>query len=249
MKRPDTTDMGGDKSRFQTTDWDEIQKARTWDADRQREVIGNLIARYWKPVYCYLVRKGYDDELAKDLTQDFFHEVVLGRDLIQKADVAKGRFRTFLLTALRNYVIDRDYRVHSHPRLIPLEDINGTLPSQEMKPDQAFTYTWVSLLLDSVIADVERGCHQDSQEIHWKLFCARVLEPTMEGTKPPPINELCSKLSIENRNNKASNMIVTVKRRFRRVLEEYLQQDAEPDSDVRDELNELGRTLCEGGAR
>lgn len=248
MRPSNKTSTGGGKSGFQTTDWNQIRKVRTLHKGRQREIIGNLIKEYWKPVYCYLIRKGYDNELAKDLTQDFFHEIVLGKHLIQRADKAKGRFRTFLLTALRNFAIDRN-RVEHHPRLVSLEDFDEALPSQEMKPDEAFSHAWISLLLDRVIAEVERGCSQDGQEIHWNLFYGRVLKPIIDGTEPPSLPKLCRQLGIENRKNKASNMIVTVKRRFQRVLEECLRQLVESDSDIEDELNGLLRILTKGCAR
>lgn len=248
MKRAEKTSMGGEKSKFQTTDWDAIKNARTCNEIRQREIIGNLIQKYWKPVYCYLIRKGYDNELAKDLTQGFFHEIVLGKHLIQQADKAKGRFRTFLLVALRNYIIDCK-RLDHQPRIIKIDNLSEDLPSQEMKPDEAFTYVWISLLLDDVITEVERGCREEGQEIHWKLFYGRILGPILDGTKAPPLIELCKQLNIEIGKNRASNMIVTVKRRFGRVMEDRLRLYAESDSDVEDELNELLSFLTEGCAR
>lgn len=69
---------------FPTTRWTDVFLARSGDDSRQRAALEHLLARYWKPVYCYLRCKGYDTEAAKDLTQGFFHEVVLGRHLIQR---------------------------------------------------------------------------------------------------------------------------------------------------------------------
>ena len=81
--------------------------ARTGDDVHRKEAVGAILERYWKPVYCYLRRKGHDNEAAKDITQGFFCDVVLSRNLVPQADPTKGRFRTFLLTALDRYVIDR----------------------------------------------------------------------------------------------------------------------------------------------
>ncbi len=61
---------------------------------------------YWKPVYSYIRCKGYPTEEAEDLTQGFFHEIVLGRGLVQQADGKRGRFRTFLLRCLNRYLAD-----------------------------------------------------------------------------------------------------------------------------------------------
>jgi len=96
--------MGGPRGSFQTTQWSQIQGSKTNNQERRKASINNLMGRYWKPVYCYLRYKGYDNEKAKDLTQGFFHEIILGRELIQHANQEKGRFRTFLLTALDCYV-------------------------------------------------------------------------------------------------------------------------------------------------
>lgn len=102
--------MGGYDSRFYTTCWTVIADSNTDDETRNRLIINDLLSRYWKPVCCYLRRKGHDNESAKDLTQGFFCEIVLGRELIKKANKRKGRFRTFLLTALDRYVISGELR-------------------------------------------------------------------------------------------------------------------------------------------
>ena len=95
MPGEDKTAMGGVQEAFLTTHWsfvDNIDASN--EEDRNRALVGLLLKRYWKPVYCYLRRKGYGNEQAKDLTQGFFYEVVLGRQLIEKAERSKGRFRS-----------------------------------------------------------------------------------------------------------------------------------------------------------
>jgi hypothetical protein len=107
----DETDMGGERDIFLTTHWSLIEKVGN-EGDKDRALIASLLENYWKPVYCYLRHKGYGNEDAKDLTQGFFHEVVLDRNLVQRADPAKGRFRSFLLHALNQYLInERDKRM------------------------------------------------------------------------------------------------------------------------------------------
>jgi len=105
----DETDIGGKGGTFLTTHWSLVEYIQS-DGDKNRELIGLLLDRYWKPVYCYLRHKGYDNEEAKDLTQGFFHEVVLNRNLIQRADQSKGRFRTFLLHALDQHLLNEKRR-------------------------------------------------------------------------------------------------------------------------------------------
>jgi hypothetical protein len=84
-RRHDQTDMGGTGEVFLTTHWSLIEDIKSKD-DKDRALMDLLLNRYWKPVYCYLRHKRYDNEDAKDLTQGFFHEVVLNRNLVQRAD-------------------------------------------------------------------------------------------------------------------------------------------------------------------
>ncbi|MEJ2705953.1 MAG: sigma factor, partial [Sedimentisphaerales bacterium] len=99
--RYEETSFGGLNSRFQTTEWTKILNSALGES-----IIAELYGKYWRPVYKYLRRKGFSNEQAKDLIQGFFSVKVLGQQLLQKADRAKGKFRTFLLTAITNYAID-----------------------------------------------------------------------------------------------------------------------------------------------
>jgi len=68
MAYRDPTAMGGERETFLTTHWTLIEQVKSGQ-DKDRALIGLLLDRYWKPVYCYLRRKGHDNEQAKDLTQ------------------------------------------------------------------------------------------------------------------------------------------------------------------------------------
>src|SRR5210317_1439495 len=129
MKQNDITDMGGVGGAFLTTHWSIVENVCSDDEDRNRALIELLLSKYWKPVYCYLRRKGYDNEQAKDLTQGFFHEIVLGRGLIEKADQSKGKFRSFLLLALNRYLINIKEQESAQKRIpreipVPLDQID-----------------------------------------------------------------------------------------------------------------------------
>ena len=72
MARQFITSMGGLNSRFLTTEWGLISQARSQNEAQGNAIAGELAGKYWKPVYCYLRRKGYADQEAKDLTPDPF---------------------------------------------------------------------------------------------------------------------------------------------------------------------------------
>jgi RNA polymerase sigma-70 factor (ECF subfamily) len=75
----------------------------------------SLCTTYWMPLYAYVRRQGFVPADAEDLTQAFF-ERVLERNDVGKADRMKGRFRSFLLTALRNFIADELDRVQAWKR-------------------------------------------------------------------------------------------------------------------------------------
>jgi len=97
--------MGGIAKKFLTTHWSLLEDYKVSEGDENRALAGQLLKQYWKPVYAYLRRMGYDNEQAKDLTQEFFLEVVLNRHLIERADSTRGSFRSLLLHALHQFLI------------------------------------------------------------------------------------------------------------------------------------------------
>lgn len=255
MKRLDKTSMGGAGSRFRTTPWSAIRRARTSNEARRNIIIGNLIEAYWKPVYCYLRRKGCNNEEAKDLTQGFFYEIVLGRELIQWADETRGKFRTLLLTALGRYVAGvhrKETRKKKRPeagivRLESTELANVPITEAEATPDRAFYHAWAADLLDQVLMEVEEEYCSTGRVGHWNAFRAKILAPIVEDVEAPSLAEICTQYGIADETT-ASNMITTVKRRFRAVLKRRLRNFVRSDSEAEEELIELYRILSESSA-
>ena len=248
MGRDDYTDIGGTGEVFLTTHWSLIQGVDSRDEDGNRALIGLLMNRYWKPIYCYLRRKGCKNEQAKDLTQGFFHEVVIERRLIENADAAKGRFRSFLLMALDRYLINVQEMETAQKRkpkggLVPLDMVAPPeLPQSLMISDPAdtFSYAWIADLLERVLDQVEAKCYEDGKTVHWHLFRDRLLKPIVDGTDPAPIDRLCTKYGIED-GSQVSNMIVTVKRRFQTIMKQHLRDSVTSDEYVAGEVEEIHR--------
>jgi len=250
MSRKEDTSIGGNQRSFQTTHWTAIEQVRAGQPAQAHTLVGELLQSYWKPVYCYLRHRGYANEEAKDLTQDFFQEVVLGRELVQRADRTKGHFRTLLLRALDHYLVSVHRRETARKRVPPdrLVSLNGEhfreLPAaiEQFNGEDAFNYTWVAGLLDCMLADVKAQCLRQGMAVHWDLFYDRVLRPIREDRPPPPLAELCAAYGIEEV-PKASNMIFAVKRRLQSALKRHLRQSVACDADVGEEMCELEHFL------
>ena len=247
--------MGGPDRRFETTHWTQILSARTLDQARQREAIGAVLTKYWKPMYCYLRRKGSNNEEAKDLVQGFCQEIALDRGLLQQADPERGRFRTFLLTSLSNYASNVRQAGATRKRspagaMFALDDLAVTdIPklSHEVTPDEAFNYAWASQLLDDVLIAVRAGCCDNGKNVHWSVFLDRTVTPLLTNTDPPSLSALCTKYKIPDE-AKASNMLITVKRRFQAELTRQVRLAVGSDTDVQQEINDLLNILSRNGA-
>ncbi len=256
MPRDDRTEMGGHDGAFHTTQWEDIQRARTLDDSRRKDAVGDLLTRYWKPVYCYLRRKGLDNEAAKDMTQGFFHEVVLGRELIQRAESQRGRFRTLLLTALDRYVTSAHRADVARKRrpaagIVSLDGADGARlpePAHVARPDEAFHHAWAAELLDDVLSELERECVGTGKRKHWEVFRARVLAPIVDNAATVPLAALCEQQGIDSEMT-ASNMIVTVKRRFQAMLRSRVRSFVNSDEEVEQEILDLIATLSASAAR
>jgi len=245
MKRSDQTDTGDAHETFLTTHWSLIGAIQAGQ-DRDKALIGLLLKWYWKPVYCYIRRKGYNNEQAKDLTQGFLHDVVLNRQLVGRADPAKGRFRSFLLHALNQYLINERAKQTAGIRipkdkLVPLDSLTPeALPAAPPGPDPEaeYNYAWVSALLDDVLATVQRECCEEGLAKHWEAFHLRVVRPIMDEGKLPSLEEVCAQLEIADA-RRASNMIITVKRRFQAALRQRIRTTVLTEQQVDEELDEI----------
>ena len=246
MRPHEHTSMGGSGEAFLTTHWSEIGKIAADGDTPNLDLVNDLLKKYWKPVYCFLRRKGYGNEQAKDLTQGFFQEVVLTRGLIRRADQERGRFRTLLLAALGQYLsqVHRKETSRKHvpkDKLFQLDQIDPAdlpEPVEGLTAEQSFNYAWISDLLDTLLTEVQAACQSQGKTVHWQAFHDRILKPIMDNTPAPPLEDICDKYGIETPAT-ASNMIITVKRRFRASLKRHVRRAVAGNEDIEEELKEL----------
>jgi DNA-directed RNA polymerase specialized sigma24 family protein len=245
MSGYDQTSMGGDRGTFLTTHWSLIENVKQGQ-DRDRVLIGVLLERYWKPVYCYLRSKGYKNDQAKDLTQGFLHEVVLNRNLVERADTSKGRFRSLLLHALNQYVVD-EHRKQTAQKRIPKDklvpwDVPDTPELADMAykgdSEESFHYAWKAELLEQVLSEVKSHYVKRGMATHWCVFRDRVLEPIMEDREVSSLGQICARYDIDDE-AAASNMLKTVKRHFKTVLHKHVRQTVNSGEAVEAELRDI----------
>jgi len=238
---------------FATTQWAQIRAARTATPDHRKAVLQQLATRYWRPVYGYLRARGHNEADACDLTQAFFADVVLGRDLFEKAEPARGRFRAFLLHSLKNYVRDQRRREGARRRApdTPIVSIQAwvtsdtaemDLPDHTASPEQIFQHRWAAGLVDGALARLRQECDACSQAVHFEIFEQRVAQPTLLHETSPSAEALGERYGLTAQ--QVRNRTETVRRRFRRVLLDEvgatLTDPAQAEAELRALMEALG---------
>src|SRR4030095_6992978 len=96
-------------SQFHTTHWSVVISASQKDSAHAAEAVEKLCRAYWYPLDCYVRRAGHTPEDAQDLTQEFFARL-LEKNYVALASRERGRFRSFLLTSLKNFLTNEYHR-------------------------------------------------------------------------------------------------------------------------------------------
>src|SRR5262245_8867379 len=117
LARPDDSNGSGTRERgvFASTHWSVVVSAGATTTAESLEALDRLCAQYWQPLYYFVRRRGYNEQDAQDLTQGFFARL-LEKHSIGAADRERGRFRTFLLAALENYLANEWDRANRQKR-------------------------------------------------------------------------------------------------------------------------------------
>jgi RNA polymerase sigma factor (sigma-70 family) len=149
---------------FVTTHWSLVLSARDKDSPRSAEALEKLCRAYWFPLYAYVRRVGHSAPDAEDLTQEFFARL-LAKDYLRTADREQGRFRTFLLVALKRFLANEWDRAHAQKRggFQTVVSIDQELaesrfaaePFHTLQPDVLFERQWALTLLARTLARLQ----------------------------------------------------------------------------------------------
>ncbi len=178
MRVPETS-MGGSGHVFPSTLWAEVTLAGDLANPAHRPLLERLLARYWKPAFCYIAalrRRGTDD--AKDLTQEFFTRL-LEKHHLQRADPERGSFRGFLKCAIKNFVRDTARRedvrhTTTGSGLIALDQL-GDLPDRiegAKDPEDLYEQEWNREVLWDALRELEGRLAKEGLQKWMEIFRA-----------------------------------------------------------------------------
>ncbi len=231
---------------FPATQWTVVLAAGGTPSLESAAALERLCSSYWYPLYAFVRRSGHSPPDAQDLTQEFFARV-LERHWLAHADQAKGRFRTFLLTAMERFLANewdkaRALKRGGGHRNVPIQvDTAETRyrvePADTRTPDQAFEYRWAVALLDEVVKQLEAEFQAQGQAAS---FAA--LKPCLVGDRAAqPYAELAARLGMEEGAVKVA--VHRLRHRYRELLRAEIANTVDSTEEVDAEMRHLFNVL------
>lgn len=249
MTRPSSasdTPPVGKSARFQTTRWSIIADAANGSGPDQRDALEELCRSYWQPVYVFVRRSGFSAPEAEDLTQDFFADLVQRGPLIESADRTQGKFRTYLLAAVKNRIANhhRDAAAIKRGGDVQFFSIDAAAAERRYDAEPASGWTaealfhrrWALTLLDRVLQRLA-----DSYERSGRKEWFESLRPFLTTGEKPAHDELAKRLETTASAVRVS--IHRLRKQYRDALAAEIATTLGEDQSVADERGELLRSL------
>jgi len=236
------TSIGGEARSFQSTLWTLVLSAKSGGGPERRAALERLIATYWKPVYFFVRRKGNPSETAKDLVQGFF-AALLEKDYLKYVDRGRGKFRTFLLTALDHFMADEWDRARarkrgggSAPVSLDFDRADAELlrdPSSR-SPDDGFRRDWALRVMAEALQAVRADFARAGREAE---FDALRLHLSYGAGTPPTYAQVADRLGLTE--DDVRTRIHRARQQYREAVLDVLRASTGNEEEAREELRDL----------
>lgn len=233
-------------ARFSTTQWTQVLAART-ESPAARAALSDLCAAYYAPVHAYITRTTHDLGEARDLTHSFFERLLAG-SMLGGLRPDRGRFRSYLLGAVKNFLANtRDHRhaakrgtQHVH---VPVDAGTETSPGLEpidphsLPPDAWFDRQWALTVVNRALNALAAEHAEAGKTEHFTA-----LKPWLTGDRPDLSQaETAATLGVTEGALKVA--LHRLRHRFRAEVKMQIAATLDHPGDAEDELHSLLRAL------
>ena len=236
-----TTAGQGTAGAFATTHWSLVLDAQS-DSAIAQEALEKLCRIYWRPIHSFLRRQGVAQEEAEDLTQGFFALLLERRDL-SAVRKEKGRLRSYLLTALKHFLVDERRRAIAikrgkGQRLIPLEELcndewTDLEPSDPLTAERIYERRWASTVLERVLKLLQdEYAATGKAELFDSLTQLLADEPAS-----PSRSDIAAKFAMTE--NALAQAFHRFRQRYQSLLRQEIAQTVATPGDIEDEVRHL----------
>ena len=238
--------MAGDP-RFQTTRWSMVVAAAASEGSRDSDdALDQLCRAYWYPVFAFIRRSGRSNDDALDLTQGYFAEL-LRKDLLSAADRERGRFRSFLLATVKQFLSDERKHAAAQKRGggldhvsiddVAREDRERAIPSEDPSPEHAFERDWATTIFRRALGRLEATFAEGERRDELRLL----LPHLTGGDRARPYASVADELGVSEQSIKSG--VRRLRQRFGTLLRDEVAQTMHEGEDVDAELRHLLASL------
>ena len=235
-------------AQFHTTHWSVVIAGGRKGSPQAREALATLCETYWYPLYAFVRRQGYSAPDAQDLTQEFFARL-LEKNYLATVGREKGKFRSFLLAALKHFLANERDRARAQkrgggpgaPGLVSLEALDFEAaesryrvePAHDMTAQRVFERRWALTLLDRVLGRLQTEYAAGGKAELFERLKDCLTAPELAGRYA----ELADKLGMTEGAVKVAAH--RLRRRYRAMLRQEIAQTVADPKDVEDEIRQL----------
>ncbi len=247
MSNRPVRNSGFGNGRFATTHWSVVLAAGKPESSGYENAMETLCQTYWFPLYVYLRRQGYNRDQAEDFTQAFFTSL-LDKHGLRLADPNRGKFRSFLLAALKHFLANEHARANAlkrgggHKTLsLDLKDAENRYalePRDELSPEKLFERSWALTVLERTMSKLQSeadNAQKSTQFEHLKVYL------TAEKNSIP-YQKVADKLEMSEVAVRVA--VHRLRKRYRRLLREEIAQTVTNEQQIDEEIRELFSALA-----
>ena len=238
------------QNRFVTTRWSVVLSCSTPE-ETGRKALAELCHIYWRPIFAFICRRGYSVPDAQDLTQDFFIMVIEG-NLLQFADPGRGRFRSLLLKALQNFLIDNHARRTAQKRggkvqFVCWNEWMAEAPSQlsvaaseaeNWSAEKIYDVRWAATVVERALHRLGEECESRGRRRVFSVL-SKYLSAERTDVSYAAISDALG-VSTET----IKRLLHHLRVRYRALLREEIAQTVEEPDDIDAELRYLCAALA-----
>jgi RNA polymerase sigma factor (sigma-70 family) len=235
---------------FASTHWSVVLAAKEGSSQTASEALEELCRTYWPPLYAFIRREGHDEAEAKDLTQEFFLRLI-DREFLQHLRHQRGKFRSFLLTFLKHFLMEQRGKAQTQKRgggmtIISIDYLaeQGSFLHEAVdrfSPDQVFERRWAQTVFQVALNRLQEEYVQNGRGPFFDLL--KEFQPRETGA--PSYAEIATRFEMTEAAVKSA--VQRMRQRHREILREEIANTVANPHEIDDEIRHLREVLS--GAR
>jgi RNA polymerase sigma-70 factor (ECF subfamily) len=232
-----------------------VRSCSEGEQGKAQAALSQLCRTYWRPIFTFICRRGFTVPDAQDLTQDFF-VVVLKRNLLNCADPARGRFRSLLLKALQNFLIDANEKRQAFKRggdfdFVSWDDWMAESPSRLSVPakvletwpaEQLYDLRWAATVVEQALRRLAEECESRGRRRVFDKLSGYLAAERSDVC----YDELSASLGIPV--TSVRRVIHQLRLRYRSLLRDEIAQTVSDPAEIDDEIRYLCTALAAADA-